>query len=333
MLAYLFSSAASTISVSVALSKTINVDMSSDSQLNIYITASNAIVYVSTLNGFDITAYDKDNNQIGKITSSSPIVQLGVIMGMISVKKTGSQNNFACSVVIVSNLPVGKQCEYVIASNTASRDTTISSSKLKNGKINCIWLASSSKMDTQITANLKGTVDAFIPDQYSPFASVSNSGQIKTTTPNTLLVVKLSDFNSPSITIQSSGTNPSYAELSQSSFESNGIPAVNKAEAPEPTSSPYVPTNPPTSGPTQSTPTKVPTTNPSSPTSQSTPNPTSTNPDGQGGDRPSGNKKGSNAGLIAALVIMTLALVVSICVGIYLALKLRVVIGAEATLI
>lgn len=150
----------STANIYVSTSKSVVVDLADPKDLNLFIVSSNAIVAVSTTNGFDITAYDKDNTQIGKLSSSSPIIQLGPISGKLYVKMTGSQTKFACSVIIVSNLPIGKQCESVYASNNAQQDFTLTNSKLSADKVNCIWLSSPSTMSTQVSVNVQGTVDA-----------------------------------------------------------------------------------------------------------------------------------------------------------------------------
>ena len=173
--------------IDVPNSKTEIVDMSSDPSLEVSILQSGAIVLVHTTNGFSAKAYDYEDNLIGEFTNSQQAIEIGEWGGRIFVEKTGSNTQFAFSILMMSNLSIDKKCQAVQVSNKADRSLSMS---IDSSKVTCLWLASPTEMKTTINSNVQGTVDIFGPTQYGPIETIENTGSVSITNANIIVVLK-----------------------------------------------------------------------------------------------------------------------------------------------
>ena len=219
-LLFCLSAAETATELTITSSRAITIDFQDgQTEFTAFLTEDESIVFVHTLDGFEVTAYDFQGNEIGKFSNEKPIAETGLMDGKIVVKKTGANNQFIFSVFIKNNLPLDMQCQEITVSNDATKSVSLTSTQLESGKVQCIWLAAPTQMTTTINAQVSGNISVF-NNTYSEIAEL-DEGQGQTlsfTSSNSIISFKPSTTGtSVSLSATPTGENFNNVELIKTS--------------------------------------------------------------------------------------------------------------------
>ena len=227
-------------------SRVVTVDFEPDqTEYTAYLSEDETLVFVHTLDGFEATAYDFQDKEIGKFDKDHRIVETGLMEGKLIIKKTGSKSQFIFSIFIKNNLPLEKQCQEITVTNDATLTVSLTQEQLNSGRVQCIWLATPSEITGEISAQVSGDISVF-NDTFSSIADL-NEGEGETlsfTTSNAIISFRPSETGqSTSLSVtQSGGSNPSNVELTSIGYffptDDASFPDVEDAPQPEPQPSP-----------------------------------------------------------------------------------------------